>query len=40
MSAHWDDRETMERRIRRALVVEEFGSVSWQDYIQASKQRQ
>jgi hypothetical protein len=38
MGKWWDDRETMERRIWRALVVDEFGSVSWQDYIQASKQ--
>lgn len=38
MSRHWDDPETMQKRIYRALVVDEFGEVSWSEYIQASKQ--
>jgi hypothetical protein len=40
MSRHWDDRETIERRIYRALVVDRFGEVSWREYIQQRKQRQ
>jgi hypothetical protein len=39
MSRYWDDADVIERRIRRALVVEEFGRVSWREYIQQRKQQ-
>lgn len=39
MSRYWDDSETMERRIARALIVQEFGpdDVDAFDYIRAAK---
>jgi len=38
---YWDDAETMERRIWRGLVVQEFGpdGVDALDYIAAAKDR-
>jgi len=40
MSRYWDDADVIEQRIYRALVVDKYGSVTWQDYIQATKQTQ
>lgn len=37
MSRHWDDRETMQRRIYRAIIVDRYGDASWDEYIQQRK---
>lgn len=38
MSNHWDDSETMEARIARALIVQEYGDdVDALEYIAADK---
>lgn len=37
MSRHWDDPATMERRIWRALVVQEYTDVSAIEYIRRAK---
>jgi hypothetical protein len=41
MSRYWDDSETIEHRIYRGLVVQEFGpeDVDALDYIAAAKDR-
>ena len=40
MSRYWDDPETRERRIARALIVQEYGpdDVDAFEYIRAAKQ--
>jgi hypothetical protein len=42
MTGYWDDRATIERRIWRGLLVQEFGpeDVDALDYIAAAKRRQ